>query len=156
MRLLHSNLIKDYLKFLRGSESGSALLELALTVPFLVLLLIGVIDLGRAEHYNILLESAARAGVQYGAQNSITAVDNAGITSASRGESYLPGITVTPSTFCQCADGSASTCSTGDCLNSHFNRHVNVVVSGKFNWLFSYFGVQALTISRSATLSVIP
>ena len=65
-----------------GSESGSALAEMAIVLPLLVLVLIALIEVGRFGDYTVRAGNAARAGVQYGAQNSITALDTAGMQNA--------------------------------------------------------------------------
>ena len=77
----------------------------------LVLLLIGLIEVGRYGNYTIMAGNAARAGVQYGAQNTITAADTTGMkTSADDDAQNVAGLTATASNYCECADGSASTC----------------------------------------------
>lgn len=48
-------------KLLRGS-SGSAMVEFAIAMPFLVLLLIGVIELGRYMYFAIVAQHASEAG----------------------------------------------------------------------------------------------
>ena len=58
------------LKQLLRNNSGSALVELALTVPLLSLMLFASAELGRIAYAAIEVQSAARAGAAYGAQNS--------------------------------------------------------------------------------------
>ncbi len=59
-----------------GSEAGTSLVEMALLTPLLALLLMGTIDVGRLAYLSIQVSNGARAGVQYGAQNSSTSLDN--------------------------------------------------------------------------------
>jgi Flp pilus assembly protein TadG len=66
----------------RRDESGQAIVEVALFLPIFVLLLMGTIDFGRYEYTGIMLGNGARAGTQYGSQNTTTAADTAGIASA--------------------------------------------------------------------------
>jgi Flp pilus assembly protein TadG len=57
----------------RTAESGQTLLEFALMLPFLMLLLLGVAEIGRAAFIAIKVSNAATAGAEYGSQNSSTA-----------------------------------------------------------------------------------
>ena len=50
-------------------EAGASLVEMALMLPFLGLLLLGVIDFGRAYYMSIEVQNAAEAGALYGSQN---------------------------------------------------------------------------------------
>ncbi len=63
-------------------EHGQSLVELAFVVPLLLLLLVGIIEIGRFAFYSILVSNAARAGAQYGAQSLASASDTVGIAAA--------------------------------------------------------------------------
>lgn len=56
-----------------GTESGQSLVELALVLPVLLLIVLGVADLGRAFYYSTAIANAARAGAVYAALNPSTA-----------------------------------------------------------------------------------
>ena len=58
------------LSVLHRSERGSALVELAVTLPLLVLLVVGVADLARVFYVSMALTNAARAGAQYGSSET--------------------------------------------------------------------------------------
>jgi len=64
---------RKYRNLSRAGESGQALVETALTMPLLVIMLIGVVELGRVSYAAIEIANAAKAAVQYGAQNPGTA-----------------------------------------------------------------------------------
>jgi Flp pilus assembly protein TadG len=64
------------------SQTGQALLEVALMLPFLLLFALGGIEIGRYAYLSILVGNAARAGAAYGAQNGGTSVDSSGICNA--------------------------------------------------------------------------
>src|ERR1700722_2857907 len=66
----------------RQGAAGQSLVELALVLPILLLLMIGIIEVGRFAYYSILVSNAARAGAQYGAQGLVNAADAAGIQTA--------------------------------------------------------------------------
>ncbi len=69
---------------MRGGRSrrGQASVELALSLPLLLMMFLVVVETGRAFYIAISVANAARAGVQYGAQSLSTAADNAGMQAA--------------------------------------------------------------------------
>ncbi len=60
----------------KGKEAGQSMVELALTITFLMMLLAGTIDLGRAFFTWLALRDAAQEGASYG---SFKPADIAGI-----------------------------------------------------------------------------
>jgi hypothetical protein len=124
------------------SEAGQSLLEFALVAPVVMLMLVGAIEVGRAFYLSILVNNAAHAGVQYGAQNLATAADNNGMQNAAVSDAQnLAGLTATASHFCSCADGSSSSCQPSDCSGSHRLVYVQVNTSGIFQPLIPYPGL---------------
>jgi Flp pilus assembly protein TadG len=80
--------------------------ELAVVLPFLLLLLLGAIDFGRAYYLSIEVANAARAGVQYGVRNP---ADFAGMQSAAKSDAVdIPSLDATAASGCECSDGSNS------------------------------------------------
>lgn len=65
----------------RARQRGASTVEVALMLPFLLLLLVGVVDFAQLFRLAIEVSSAARAGAQYGYQNSATQMDTAGMLS---------------------------------------------------------------------------
>ena len=125
-------------------ESGSALAEIAVVLPVLVLLLIALIEVGRFGSYLIMTENAARAGAQYGAQNTITALDIAGMKASARTDAQNDaGLSANAITFCQCADGTGSTCLATDCASSHRLIFVEVDTTGTWQSLTNFPGLPA-------------
>jgi Flp pilus assembly protein TadG len=51
------------------SDDGQSLVELALALPILLLILLGLADFGRAFYYTTIISNAARAGAAYLSQN---------------------------------------------------------------------------------------
>ena len=85
-------------------DSGQGLIELALTLPLLILILLGGAEFARFAWASIETANAARAGVQYGAQSNITAADTAGIQTAALNDGVnLAGLTATSSSWCACS-----------------------------------------------------
>ena len=86
----------------RSVQRGQALVELALTTAFLMILLGGLLDISRAFHYTVGLEGAARAGARHGAFYQATIgqtpyLDNADIQVAVN--QVLAGDGLNPSTL---------------------------------------------------------
>lgn len=50
-------------------EAGQSMVELALAVPLLLLVVLGVADFGRAFYYTTAITNAAKAGAVYAAMN---------------------------------------------------------------------------------------
>ena len=86
-------------------DGGGAMIEFAVIAPVLVLLAIGVADFGRAFYTGIVIASAVRASAQYGAQDVLTATDNAGMIQVARDDAGDPTLNVTPTNYCRCPDG---------------------------------------------------
>lgn len=101
----------------RAAARGQALVETVVLLPLLLLLLLGVEELGRLIYTGLGAHEAAYAGAAYGAQNSATAVDNAGMVRAAlAGMPQLSSLTATASHVCTCGDGaSAPNCALSDC-----------------------------------------
>src|SRR3984893_12619093 len=95
-------------------ERGQSLVELAFVLPLLLLLLVGIIEIGRFAYYSILVANAARAGVQYGAQSLATAADIAGISAAgandARGIVAPNTLTVSSTQRCGCSSAALGAC----------------------------------------------
>ena len=65
-----------------GGDRGQALVEMALMLPVLVLLLVGVFDLGRAVWLSNSLATAVREGTRYGVVHGALSASPAGPGSA--------------------------------------------------------------------------
>ena len=127
-------------------ERGQSLVELAFVVPLLLLLLVGIVEIGRFAFYSIVVSNAARAGAQYGAQSLATAADTAGITAAANNDGQGgTGLTVTSSQLCGCSGATLSAaCPATLCaLPNHALVYVRVQVVGAFPSLFRYPGLPA-------------
>lgn len=112
-------------------SNGQSLVEIALVAPLLLLLLIGAVEIGRAAYYSIATVNAARAAVQYGAQNHATAADNTGIKQAALNDAppnMLSPDNVTISSYCECPDGTAApNCLETDCpVDNRFVPYLKV------------------------------
>jgi Flp pilus assembly protein TadG len=103
----------------RRSEEGSALVELALSLPLLCTMLLGAAEFARLAYAAIEVANAAHAAAVYGSSSHGAASDTPGIKSAGLTDApNLVGssqITVNNPTFsCECSDGINV-----DCTDNH-------------------------------------
>jgi len=147
-------------------SAGASLVELALAVPFLCLLVIGIIDFGRAYYLSLEVQNAAYAGALYGLQNN---TDTTGMVAAAKADA--PDITTptwndvawvsnypSASYGCECADGSSSSpscasppaCSTG--TTAPRVNWVQVTTQATFTPMFHTWKWASLTLQGSAKL----
>ena len=99
---------------------------MALVLPFLLLTMIGIIDVARAAFVGIAVANAANAGALYGAQGPGYAVSTADILAAANADAQVSGMTITSSAYCECPDGSASTCALGECDGERIREYIQV------------------------------
>jgi Flp pilus assembly protein TadG len=138
----------------KRGRRGAALVEMVVVTPILLLVLIGLVEAGQAGDFAIRVASAARAGVQYGAQNLSTALDNSGMQSAATTDADSSAVTAVASHMCECANGSVSaSCLPSYCSTSHQVVFVQVVTTGTMPSLFNYAPMPASlrTISITGT-----
>lgn len=103
----------------KNGESGQALIETAISISMLLVMLLGVVEIGNIAYAAIQVTNAARAAVQYGDQNLGSMQDATGMqTAASLEAPYLTNLnTASPSLSCVCADGTACSSSGNSCAN---------------------------------------
>jgi Flp pilus assembly protein TadG len=86
-----------------NDDNGAALIELALVMPIFLLVMFGAVELGRAAHYTIEVENAARAGASYGGENMGNATASSMVIQAAQNDAPdLPSLLVTPGAGCVC------------------------------------------------------
>jgi hypothetical protein len=137
--------------FLRKMMKGQSATELAFGLPVLVLLLVVVADFARVFYMAMGVASAARAGVQYGAQSYVKAIDNTGMTTAATNDGQnIRGLSVVPTHFCMCDGAQYSPAQASACVVSctappatctEPKVFVQVTTSATFNTLIRYPGV---------------
>jgi Flp pilus assembly protein TadG len=132
---------------------GSSFVEIALVLPFFLLILVPSVDLARAFYAAIEVSSAAEAGAVYGVQNP---GDVTGMVSASNsGASNLTGFSANATYGCECSDGSsvvASCTSTPSCTYNYVN-YSDVVATAVYVPTFKYPGLpSSINITRESRL----
>jgi Flp pilus assembly protein TadG len=135
---------------------GQASVELALSLPLLLMMFLVVVETGRAFYIAISVANAARAGVQYGSQSLTTAADTSGMQNAATSDApNLAGMTATATHFCVCSDGSASTCLATDCSGSHRLLYTQVNTSASYAPLINFMGIlPSMTVPGEAIMRV--
>ena len=148
---------------LRKLSKGQSAVELALGIPLMALLLLVAADFARAFNMAIRVASAARAGVQYGAQSYTKAVDNVGMsTAATNGAPNVSGLSIVPTHFCICDGSQCNPSQTSACTVSctappsscsQPKIIVQVTASATFSTLINYPGIPAsIPLSSTAVL----
>lgn len=136
---------------IRSSSSdsrGQAIAELAVAMPFVLLLLLAAVDMGRLFYVYIGAQNAAREGAAYGAYNPACptasggpCADPANITYVARQElGGDPALTVSVSCPTTCVSTS-----------TREGNLIDVEVSYPFTPLFPGLAGQSLTVQASAT-----
>lgn len=140
---------------LRRMTRGQSMVELALILPTLALLLVVVADFARVFYTSIAVANAARAGVQYGSQSLLTAIQYTSIQQAALNDGEnVSGLSATASDFCMC-NGSVVACSPPQCTQPQ--TFVQVTASATFHTLLNYPGVpSSVPINYTAVMEVKP
>ncbi|MFZ1085193.1 MAG: TadE/TadG family type IV pilus assembly protein [Terracidiphilus sp.] len=160
------------LSLLCRAEQGAALVELAIVTPFLMLFLVGAVDVGRVYFFSLEVANAAHAGAEYGSQFP---TNSAGITAAAQASAPDVGLLAPVVSWgSECSDGSSYTASSTTpspaCVASA-NRGTNTVyrvtvtTSAVYKPLipwpaipypFNVSGPATITLSSTATIRAHP
>ncbi len=127
-------------------QAGQSVLEIALLAPVLLLLLVGAIEIGRYAYFAIEATSAARAGVQYGAQSLADSKDVAGIKVAGSNDAPdLIQLNVTANNLCACSNSPSHyvRCPAQRCGAGHPVVFLQVNTTAQVPSLFHYPGLPA-------------
>lgn len=140
-------------RFVR-SQSGAAMVELAVVLPFLIFLLIGVIEVGRYMYFGIVAAHAAEAGAQYGAQSLGNASDSSGIEAAAAADA--PNVSVTASPMPVCLESGQSVACPSGTPSPNMTEYIKVTVTGSFQSLLNYPGIpNPLPVTATAMMRVL-
>ena len=139
------------------SQCGAAMVEFAVVLPFLVFLLIGVIEVGRYMYFGIELAHAAEAGAQYGSQTYADSQNSTAIAAAVTADAPSTGVTsvtVTPSQVCTYG-GLQTPCPSGTEAPG-YTYYASVKITGFMNPLMHYPGIPSnVPITASTTMRVL-
>ena len=143
------------LRNLKRSETGGAMVELAVIVPVLVLIAIGVMDYARVYFTSVAVANAARAGAEWGAYEMgrvNRSTENQNFAKQDGAEAGV--ITVTSGSYCECS-GAKVSCSTTCGAYGNPRVFVTDTASKTVTMLLRYPGLPAtVTVRRAATFRV--
>jgi Flp pilus assembly protein TadG len=113
--------------FRRGERSrGQALVEFALVLPLFLLLIFGLIDLGRAVYAQNAISEGAREAARWGSVQSRSASDTAGIEDHALAVIQgVPGVTATAT--CIRPGSVVLPCSQNDILNVQVETDLDMI-----------------------------
>jgi len=139
-------------------QRGSAMAELAVVLPLLLVTTVGLTDFGRAAFEAIEVENAAHAGAFYGARSKGLAADTTGIKTAALAdmgdEVDTTKVTVESERYCQCDDGSSVSCD-DTCGGVLPRMYVRVRVERPFQTMLAYPGIpKTIDLDREVQLRV--
>jgi Flp pilus assembly protein TadG len=136
-----------------SGQLGQTVVEMAMLLPLLLLLMVGLIEIGRYAYFDILISNAARAGAQYGAQSLIQAADVNGIRTAAQNDG-LAAMTITSLQECGCNAGALGGCPAGGVCPLPL-VYVKVTATDTYNSMFNYPGLpRSLTLTSTVTMRV--
>lgn len=154
------------MKQIKQSE-GHSLVEFALLLPAVMLLMLGILEVGRGIAITLKITNGATAGAVYASQNPTTAENEAGIqntvlcdidTATFAGTDHYPNcnytnnqVTIVSTYGCVCDQGGATSCtnpisgvgscSTISCPSGQIAECVQVTTHETFAPLFQYPGL---------------
>lgn len=140
-------------------ECGASLVELGLMLPFLGLLLLGVIDFGRAYYMQVEVSNAAYTGALYGTQNP---TDTTGMQNAATADAAdISGMAATATYGCVCSQSTSTSsgvqnCSSPPTCSGSGNllvNYVQVTTSATYKPMFPWPGIpSSISLAGSTTL----
>ncbi len=141
--------------FQSPAEKGQGLVELAIVIPVLVIIVVGLLDLGRAYFSVIIINNAAREGARYLSSHRSDLGDGfSGTINAAMQEAQGTIVTLTPGDInATCRDYFVSPdVSDGKCDTGYpYSFPVSVTVQTTFNPIF---WPGTFTFSRTASMLV--
>lgn len=146
-----------------SSESGQGALELALSLPLFVLLILGSAEIGNFAWSSVEVNNAARAGAAYASLSRANAASLANIQTAAQNEAPNLTISTTSTQVCSCiSSGGATTdpgCTTTNLTNCPspdvIQVSVQVNTTATVTTLIHYPGLPAsYTLHAQATVGV--
>lgn len=163
---------RQFLSMQKSKETGQALIELAISLPLLLLLLLGAAEFGRMAYMAIEVADAAKAAAQYGAQDATTAEDTNGILLAAQKNapyvsnyctSFNATVSPDPKNFCTCMTSGTpnpTTPSSAACTAScagYIVHVVQVTTTASCSPIFHATGFSAanITLNGSAVQEVL-
>jgi len=125
----------------QSNETGSAMVEMVIVLPFLLMLLFIATEFGQFSYFSIEVANAAHAGAQFGASSPTNAANISGMQQAALNDaSDVSGLSSTASSFCRCSSGGGNVaCLLTSCSgSSRLIQYVKVNTKATLIPWFSY------------------
>ena len=126
----------------RGRKAhGSAMVELALVMPPLLLLVVGVADFGRAFYAAIEVQGAAEAGALAGSRSVPNASKTDMITAAAKNDAAdldRSTVSVSPTKYCQCSGSTTRVSCRATCASGNVRMYLEVTATRTFKPMLGY------------------
>lgn len=144
-----------------ADRSGNLVLEFALALPLLMVLTVGLLDLGSYSLQKSAMLQGARAGAQYGI---LDYSDPAKVNTTAQNASGLSGAVASTTWFCECVSGTTVACTTTCSGGATLKRYVTVSMTKSFDSVltvatlnFGSFGswTPPTSLSASVTMMVV-
>ena len=136
------------------SERGNAMVELAVAIPILLLLAMGVADYARIYYTGITVANAAEAGAHYGVARGGNVDSMTMAAQLDAGSLTLDSVTAGQT--CRCPGTGVVSCASGNCLPSTYGVpqiYDSVRVRKDVALLIRYLGLpSSVTVTRTAIL----
>lgn len=135
------------------------MLELAIIMPLLLALTVGIIEIGRLAYYSFEVSDAARAGAQFGTQTLGDAESDANVRQAAQNNAQdMPGLAVSRQLSCVCPGTGAVTgrdCGSQITGCSYPLVYLTVTTSYPLSPLFHYPGIpDTFNLTGASTMPV--
>jgi Flp pilus assembly protein TadG len=137
--------------FFRRGETGQAMIETAISSLFLMLLLLGAMELGMVAYAAIEVANSAKAAAQYAAMNggawTKTGLDTVGMLTAAQADagnlvSHI-SFTTPPTYVCSCSGAGVANCGSAPptgCTGSHLLVTITVRTQAMYTPLVHILG----------------
>lgn len=140
-------------------ERGQSLVELALTLPLLMLILLGTLDLGRIFFGYVTITNASREGARYGMTNLGTAVQSGNLQGKIQGPTTAssPSALGSATVLTECAFASDPlSYSDTNCSSAQAGDRIRVTVTYNFQFATLYlFGLTNITLSNNTIMAIV-
>src|ERR1051326_6579113 len=139
------------------AQAGTALVELAIMLPLLIVLILGAVDFGRVFDAAIELGNAVTAGAEYGSRLTTKVTDVTGIKSVVTSDAAdLSGVSFPsdPTSYCTCPGSSTHVTCTSTCTGyGKPKEYVSVTANYTWTTLVPWPGItNSVALSRTVVM----
>ena len=135
-------------------EDGNAMIEFSLVLPVMVLMLIGVVDLGLVLEQAMIVADSARAGAEFAVPWANATNTTGMVAVATQSAGSVPGYSAVAANVCRCTPGGSAVSCSNRCANGAAPaEYAQVTASATVPLIFGIQGLPA-AIPLSSTAEV--